>query len=479
MNYRPQQLSRNSGMNEILLGFLFVNLILVIFLCFSPECRHWFVIPIALCGILVSADAVRWFLGKYDALDVYGLLGVYSVLFFFIIPCFQIATQIQPAYMPHMPDDFRPWFGYMAIINFFSLLVFFITRNLCGRRPIYPKTTWQVDAKAFYILFPAAIVLSWGCQLLVFRMTGGIFNIIDRSADLSGMGAVFMLSEPFSVLLFVGYILRSKIHRHKTSSTVTWTLFLICVSFAFLFTGLRGSRSNFLLQVMTLLVIIHWTQFQIPRKWFVLMAVPIALFLVVYGLYKNVREDITIIRSFSDYTAASEETGRTWQNTVVGDLGRSDIQALILWHLQTHGDYQVKYGETYVAAMTILIPQNIRPELCGKIQAGTEIWYGTGAYVAGEFRSSRIYGLAGEAMLNFGVLGVPFLFAVAGILVSWFRRFVMALSSDDLRLFFCAIVLRFVATIWMNDLDNNIFGIVKNGGLILLLIFLVSEKLRK
>jgi hypothetical protein len=47
--------------------------------------------------------------------------------------------------------------------------------------------------------------------------------------------------------------------------------------------------------------------------------------------------------------------------------------------------------------------------------------YGNGAYDAG-IRSSRINGLTGEAILNFGYLGGVASFLVLGLVVRWARR---------------------------------------------------------
>ncbi|MCK4783867.1 MAG: hypothetical protein KAV87_08970, partial [Desulfobacteraceae bacterium] len=74
----------------ILLSVIVVPSIACVFMATVPEVRHWFVLPVTLCGILVCPDAIRWLSGKYRVFDLYGLFGVFGVLFFFLTPLMQM-----------------------------------------------------------------------------------------------------------------------------------------------------------------------------------------------------------------------------------------------------------------------------------------------------------------------------------------------------------------------------------------------------
>ena len=86
---------------------------------------------------------------------------------------------------------------------------------------------------------------------------------------------------------------------------------------------------------------------------------------------------------------------------LLGDLGRSDVQALLLWHDATDRDLPLAYGRTYAADLVVHVPSTVRPDLSGwsKVDYGTQWLIGS---LPEGFRVGNIYGIAGEAVLNFG-----------------------------------------------------------------------------
>ena len=74
-----------------------------------------------------------------------------------------------------------------------------------------------------------------------------------------------------------------------------------------------------------------------------------------------------------DYLEA--KTGRSLKGTLLGDVGRSDMQAFILHQVcDRHFDYELALGRTYYATLCHLIPRFIwpdRPVL--KVYEGTEV----------------------------------------------------------------------------------------------------------
>ena len=96
-----------------------------------------------------------------------------------------------------------------------------------------------------------------------------------------------------------------------------------------------------------------------------------------------------------------------------------------------------------------------RPE--GKVTAGTEALFGRGSYDPVLHRATYIYGLAGEAMLNFPPACVPLAFVVLAFVISKLRSLLLA-NSADLRLLLVP-VCAYGATVFMgSDLDNVLFA---------------------
>ena len=159
------------------------------------------------------------------------------------------------------------------------------------------------------------------------------------------------------------------------------------------------------------------------------------------------------------------------------DLGRSDVQAYVLFKLENDiKDFDYAKGRTYIGAVSVWIPRWLLPNKPDtKLREGSEIQDGRG-YDGLESASSRVYGLAGESMLNFGPLAVPFAYAAFGLLVGWFRRAVDRLLPGDARFLLVPLGVCMCLEILIGDSDNAAFSLAKNGGLPFLMIIMSSTR---
>ena len=167
-------------------------------------------------------------------------------------------------------------------------------------------------------------------------------------------------------------------------------------------------------------------------------------------------------------------------------MGRSDVQAAILNAvMRPNRDYEFWYGKTYLTSGVSMIPRKIwpsKPEDNGKVIAGTEILYGKGAY-QGKFgiftlgrRATHIYGLAGEAMLNFGIWGILPAFAVWGGFVGFIRRKILNYSAGDMRLLTAPYWILISFFLLIQDLDNFVQVSVFNWLIPAFIIWVVCSK---
>jgi len=154
-------------------------------------------------------------------------------------------------------------------------------------------------------------------------------------------------------------------------------------------------------------------------------------------------------------------------------LARADSNASILHNLITDpGDYDYRWGLTYAAAFTILIPRNFwpdRPEV--RVEAGGEALWGKGE----SLRSSRLYGLGGEAMLNFGPWGVVPIFAIYGAILGWYRRKLNSWGRLDARMFLAPFFTSIIVQALVYDSDTLVFSATVEGSLIVAAIFAASR----
>ena len=188
----------------------------------------------------------------------------------------------------------------------------------------------------------------------------------------------------------------------------------------------RGSRVAIISQMLICAQIFSFCIYRFRARHYIVGGVGLALFLQVYAYYKYGGID-----ALSDYVSgrSSSETVERYNNPVtflVGDIGRADIQAPLISRYLEGTFTPNRIGETYLSGASLLLPRQLRPaSLRPKTQIGADAQLDRGAAAEdyrgvvldeGAFVSSRIYGLLGEALLNFGWLGPPLAFLLFGFL---------------------------------------------------------------
>ena len=214
--------------------------------------------------------------------------------------------------------------------------------------------------------------------------------------------------------------------------------------------------------------VVHFWVRPLSRATVVAGAIVLVLFMYVYGFYKAGVDGLQKALESSDSRAAVEgKIHRPITSTLLDDLGRSDVQAYMLYRLNQRGcDYQYAFGRSYLGDVLTLIPGPLwRDRPATKVKEGTEILHGAGSYRERPLSptyerdayvgmSSRVYGLAGEAMLNFGPLSVPAAMAVFGLLVGRVRRWTLTWRRHDARRMLLPWMITILFGILVNDLDN-------------------------
>jgi hypothetical protein len=480
---RPVALRSKAGVvlpSSALLSSFICVLIATAFAMSSQRFQHWFVIPITLCGVLAGIDAIDWIRGKLDIYDPVGLVGALSVHFFFLAPLLHIYWQEFFNVTP--PADWRDWLGGMGLLNLLGLTAYRISRNAFnGRRNQLTRSYWALNPATLTLLGPAMLVVTAVAQAAVYAKFGGISGYMDtrlsNSTAFTGMGWMFMVSESFPIVAAVLGV------AYARQRNVSWTKLVTALAILFvllmLFGGLRGSRSNTVEQLFWIVGCIHFLIRPVPRKLICLGIIFMLAFMYLYGFFKegNTRGLVDA----GTRSGIAQKHGRTFDAMLLGDLGRADVQAYILYKVSTHmSDYTYAWGRTYAGALSLLIPHAILPERPETtLKEGTEIQGGSGSYVPNLVTSSKVYGLGGEAMLNFGPVAVPVVYALFGLLVGWLRTALQRLSPGDIRLFFVPFGIYVCLVMIGADSDNLIFGIFKFGLVPALLIYVCSTKRRQ
>jgi hypothetical protein len=482
-----------SYIDSEIVSFFLCCLIALWYLQTSEQFGHWFLIPVTLSGIVIGIDAVNWFRGRLSIFDPVGIIGILGFHFFFLAPILHVSwdSWLEPWYQ--YPPDWRPWLGSMAILNLLGLLVYRWSRNLVTKKPKNQssQTVWRIKPKRFSLIITITMVLSAILQIRVYQQFGGIMgyitSAIEETSEFDGMGLVFLFSETFPILAMMAFAVYAQRHKRLQTWTVLIIVLLLFLVLQMFFGGLRGSRSNTIFALFWAAGMIHFMIRPITKKEIAIGLVFLLLFMYLYGFFKSGGLD-GLQNALEGQEARIElesTSGRTWQSLILADFGRSDVHAYTLYKLMLpNSDYEYAWGETYLAATTILIPKFIMPNKSfkHKTQQGTELFFGKGSYKPGTFNdltawsTSKVFGITGEAMLNFGPFVVPLAFIPLGILVGWVQRCLFTWKSSDSRVILLPMLVNFSFIVLVSDLDNDIFFLIKNSTFPTLVIWFSSQK---
>lgn len=445
--------------NFLLAGFL-VSVVTVALLILDERLWHWFVIPAGVCGVLVGTDVIGWLRGQFDIFDPRAMLAVLGLHFFYLAPMLHVVLDHWPPAI-NPSANWRDALGAMALLNAIGLSIYRYIVALPARRRLRADDTVRLNEKRFNQItaFGTAVGLTAFCvEVALFGgITGFLTTMTQGREILSGMGWLLLAAESFPMLTFILIVVRWRRGLAARRPLVILLLAGLAVV-QFLVGGLRGSRSNTVWPVLLGLMLIHLLVVRISKKAMLTVALIMGSFMYAYGLYKSAGVDVVdIARGDRSVAEVSASTGRDLPTILLNDLSRADIQAVVL-DRKLQGQGELGYGMSYLGDVSVLVPDVLLPvRPPSKVAFGTETLLGPGTYDYGNDQwVSRVYGIAGEAMLNFGPLGAVLSFVVLGMLMSWARTlYLRGLHGDGLVVKIIAPSLCLAAVLMLtSDLDN-------------------------
>ena len=300
------------------------------------------------------------------------------------------------------------------------------------------------------------------------------------AANQTESGQVGMIAECFPIVAMIAYALLAQRNRALATWAMLAATVLVMGILIFIFGGLRGSRSNTLFSLFWVVGMIHFTIRPINRKVLVSgLAVVMVLGYAYTLVYKaGGLKSMSLFERGADFDYLERKTGRSTEGMLLGDLGRSDMQAFLLRQsLNRDLDYDFGLGRTYYATLTRFIPSFIWPDRpLLKPFEGTEIQWGKGSYDPLHRLASYVYGMAGEAILNFGPYGVPFVFLAWTLVVARGRKWILTMEPNDVRRLLSPLVSLICFMILSSDSDNIFFTTFKWGTIPVLLLWFCSYR---
>jgi hypothetical protein len=450
----------------------------------EPRLLHWYVIPVFLCLLIVCLDTAHLACGNVSFFSPVGLFGLFGFHFFFLAPLLNVYLDYWMNYTV-MPEDWRPWLGGMACLNLVGLLAFWIGRQLVARNSCIAPADRELVESRFLVVSIIVILTSVIAQTLVYAKFGGVSGYIEayeygkliQENAFEGMGRLMMVAEVFPVVFAMVVLVTI-----KRKPYLSWLSIFIALAFLFFlclyFGGLRGSRSNTIFVIFWAAMMVHLWVRPLTRGPMILGAVGVLTFMYGYGLYKGADG----AEGLADLAGGRISLGELEQRSekpvdkvLLQDLARGDVQALVLERIAT-GQFEPAGGRTYLGALAMIVPRRLWPDRPpSKMFEGSELRFGAGSFDAG-YHSWYVDGLAGEAMINFGPLGVPFAFFIYGILFGSIDGFIGALQRDDPRMLLSPFLVLLSLLILASDLENLLWFAIKVCAIPCALVMVTSRR---
>lgn len=452
---------------------------------FELRIIHWFLIPVCLCGFICGRDALGWLSGRLDPFDPKGFIGTLGLHLFFLAPVLLVWWDMEYD-IATRPDDWRPWLGILSAVTAIGLICYRACERMSFHRPVRASKRWTIDQdRVFAILIPA-LILSGIAQMYLWYQYGGIVGQLEnyKSGDLTSISGRYkyqLLAGAFPILLLILLtVLRSRQDNRQGRYSVAFFLLGFTFVLYFVIDGLRGSRSSIIWTLFWATGIIHYFWRRLSARVLLIGLIPVFMFMYAYGLYKSYGARVVdVYQESGSISAMTERSGRTTNNLIVRELSRVDVQTFIVYRLfDQRRTFDLQMGATYAETVPRqFVPGWIwrgRPKLPRKAVVGAELHYGTQYHQVDGL--SKVYGLGGEAMLNFSVYGVPVLFAIYGWFMGWYRRNRTRWGERDARLFLAPFFAIWFLTALVGDLDNLLTFTMTKGFFPAVVVLLLARR---
>jgi hypothetical protein len=458
-----------------------VSVIVVLCIAWSKSVFHWFLLPVSACGILAGVDIVRWLRGRLDIFDPKTVVGCLAFYGFFVAPILHVVWDMYGVGNEMILwGDWRPWLGAMGCLNALGLAAYRCAHNWLFKRTEPSAIQWEISRKKFYPVFALALTSSVVGLATYLGELGGISGVLEAYENnqeaFVGKGWLLVFAWPLAILsfIFIVFAWTDRDKRHRSNLIFGMILLGLAGTGHFLLLGWYGSRAATIWAVFWMAGIVHYHFHKLSRRMVTAGLTLFVIFMYLYGFYKEQkRASFEVLRSPALWL---EPPGyqRDLKHLLLGDFARADSSALILHNLiKDPGDYDYRWGLTYAGAFCILIPRNIwpdRPEFT--VDAGTEAQHGK----ASSWRSSQVYGLSGEALLNFGPVGVVPMFAIFGAVLGWYRKKLTTWDPLDARMLLAPFFTILFVTALTGDSDILIFAAIMEGALVTATVFASSGR---
>lgn len=439
----------------------------------------WYLIPLFLCGVMSLQMIIKSALSGESYQNVYLIVWIVFLINSYIAPLIHFSHDFWVNYLPFCPTD---WNDYALLTSSFYLVGMLIFYAILTPPTIVSpcKNEWNEKSSAPYIII-FLFIISLLAQLYIYAKMGGIAgyiaNYTEGGEGFTGMGKFFIFSELGPSLFLIYLVVRNR--GRAVSGKQVFFFLVILLLMALFFGGLRGSRSNTLFTLIQGILTIHIMLYRFNLKHVVLFVTFFFLFMYVGRLYKDQGEKIVDLKNAIETRQSLTHGGLSQEETViVGDLSRYGINTYEICRLIDNSNYDLKWGQTYLWGTLTFIPLGSHIinslDIKSRSESAQELMYGRNSFRT----NSRIFGLLGEWLLNFGIYTFFIPYILMGLIIKQIRMITLkiAQSPNDIRMLMIPVFMVFIPTLILSDSSNVIFFCMKRVLLFYIILRLISNK---
>jgi hypothetical protein len=456
---------------------------------------HWFVLPVLTCGLMTGVDGVRWITGEYELYDPRGAAGALCWYQLFLAPLLFVRFREGLLSVAEEPADWRPWVGCMSLLSCIGWGLYVWGNRIGRRRSGALRRVWRVVSwRAALPGLVVSMAVALACQAYFWVATGGIAGWLEQLSIVretghnpwTGLAMFQAMGSALPLFVLIAMTLARNRRRDASLGAVMGLLGILGAA-QFAIGGWESRTATVWSMVWFAGIVTHWWR-PISRLAALTALVGLAGFMYGYGLYKGGGGmgglDVLEVLASGRLSLRHVEldTQRTLSRVLINDLSRIDVQSYEVYRLATYQEYELRWGTTYVSDVISFVPSWIwhaKPLDPEKVAAGTDLTRGCGVYRPGErFGNAMfVYGPAGEAMLNFGILAAPIPFCLIGLAMGCYRRRVGELAHDDARHFITPLGTIVFLMALSHDLDNTLAIVIFKGLPVAALLWLCARRL--
>ena len=383
------------------------------------------VVPI---GFVFLSEALLPLGGRRPLMSMRPLVGILATYMLYVGPVITLAAGPWLRFVQAPPDFSEALDTHLVVLAVGAVIYKAVVSAVDNRPVLRQQSDREWSNQAFWTAWCILVIVSFASTAFVSVRVGiataWLGERSDVGAETAGLGVFVFVADWLPLLFGIGAIV-SYVGRRGSKRLVVLQLSLVALMMVVLL-GWRGSRGSIIWPLLSLVV--FWVLLNGPlrKRTLVSLLVFLGFLMVALGYFKVGGVDTLVAASTGQDQRAAIETssGRGVVGLLRGDLDRTSAQVLLVSRLQAEPMVDLALGSTYLMAPLELLPDFLGislPQLPSRGELTSSIVLGQQVRDL-RSRTSRAFGMQGEAYINFGPAGAAAVLGVYALFVAFASR---------------------------------------------------------